>query len=169
MPNITLPGELRGLSLPGFNLVPPTEAGTEIKEDEGPVQQHRFGLTPEKAAAIPTHLRTSSTQVEPATPPKWLLDQEAAAELLKAEQAAKAVGTAKVEPGFQSRSEEKEARPNWMSKADLAVVKKGPKKERPTGEQHSDWSSSLTDVSSFIRAEAIRSRERETSRSKSDS
>ncbi|ORY31808.1 hypothetical protein BCR39DRAFT_80876 [Naematelia encephala] len=33
--------------------------------------EHRFGVTPDKKA-IPEHLRTSSTQVEPATPPKWL-------------------------------------------------------------------------------------------------
>lgn len=38
---------------------------------------HRFGVTPDKAAAIPSHLRTSSVQVEPATPPKWMTYAEA--------------------------------------------------------------------------------------------
>lgn len=38
---------------------------------------HRFGVTPDKATAIPSHLRTSSIQVEPATPPKWMTYAEA--------------------------------------------------------------------------------------------
>lgn len=38
---------------------------------------HRFGVTPDKATAIPSHLRTSSVQVEPATPPKWMTYEEA--------------------------------------------------------------------------------------------
>lgn len=38
---------------------------------------HRFGVTPDKATAIPSHLRTSSVQVEPATPPKWMTYAEA--------------------------------------------------------------------------------------------
>lgn len=38
---------------------------------------HRFGVTPDKATAIPSHLRTSSVQVEPATPPRWMTYAEA--------------------------------------------------------------------------------------------
>lgn len=38
---------------------------------------HRFGVTPDKATAIPSHLRTCSVQVEPATPPKWMTYAEA--------------------------------------------------------------------------------------------
>ncbi|WRT68102.1 uncharacterized protein IL334_005077 [Kwoniella shivajii] len=38
--------------------------------DNTEVVTHTFGVTPEKNS-IPAHLRTSSVQVEPATPPKW--------------------------------------------------------------------------------------------------
>ncbi|KAK8858890.1 hypothetical protein IAR55_003121 [Kwoniella newhampshirensis] len=47
-------------------------------EITGEAQEHRFGVTPDKAAVVPAHLRTSSTQVEPATPPKWMTYAEAA-------------------------------------------------------------------------------------------
>ncbi|WVQ96253.1 hypothetical protein IAU59_003357 [Kwoniella sp. CBS 9459] len=47
------------------------------REISGDAQEHRFGVTPDKASAIPMHLRTSSTQVEPSTPPKWMTMAEA--------------------------------------------------------------------------------------------
>ncbi|WVQ73507.1 hypothetical protein IAR50_003079 [Cryptococcus sp. DSM 104548] len=40
-------------------------------------QEHRFGVTPDKPSAIPAHLRTSSVQVEPSTPPQWMTYTEA--------------------------------------------------------------------------------------------
>lgn len=45
---------------------------TEENENEA---RRRFGVSPDKA--IPAHLRTSSTQVEPSTPPKWMTLAEA--------------------------------------------------------------------------------------------
>ncbi|WVQ84397.1 hypothetical protein IAT38_006549 [Cryptococcus sp. DSM 104549] len=46
-------------------------------EITGDAQEHRFGVTPDKPGVIPVHLRTSSTQVEPSTPPKWMTYAEA--------------------------------------------------------------------------------------------
>nr|XP_019013084.1 CAMK/CAMKL protein kinase [Kwoniella pini CBS 10737]OCF51865.1 CAMK/CAMKL protein kinase [Kwoniella pini CBS 10737] len=40
----------------------------QVAAEDQDIQKH-FGLTPDKA--IPVHLRTSSTQVEPSTPSKW--------------------------------------------------------------------------------------------------
>ncbi|ODN74147.1 hypothetical protein L202_07598 [Cryptococcus amylolentus CBS 6039] len=40
-------------------------------------QEHRSGVTPDKPNAIPAHLRTSSVQVEPSTPPQWMTYTEA--------------------------------------------------------------------------------------------
>ena len=42
-----------------------------------PAIEHRFGLTPDRANAVPEHLRTSSMQVEPATPSKCMSYEEA--------------------------------------------------------------------------------------------
>ncbi|KAK4689689.1 hypothetical protein P7C73_g420, partial [Tremellales sp. Uapishka_1] len=49
-----------------------------------PPPQHRFGVSPERA--IPPHLRTSSVQVEPATPPKWMTYAEAEERIREANQ-----------------------------------------------------------------------------------
>lgn len=49
--------------------------------------QHQFGLTPKGSNAVPAHLRTSSTQVEPATPPKWMTYAEAEEKVKQANQA----------------------------------------------------------------------------------
>ncbi|WVQ65424.1 uncharacterized protein L199_003600 [Kwoniella botswanensis] len=46
-----------------------TLTGAVPVSDEVHTTKKTFGLTPDKA--IPSHLRTSSTQVEPSTPPKW--------------------------------------------------------------------------------------------------
>jgi hypothetical protein len=67
--------------------------------------KRRFGLTPSKDA-LPAHLRTSSTQVEPATPPKWMTYAEAEATVAAAN--------------------------GWVEPA----PKKAAKKERPSGESH---------------------------------
>lgn len=79
--------------------------------------QHQFGLTPKGKDAVPAHLRTSSTQVEPATPPKWMTYAEAEERVKLANQA-------------------------WGDEG-APVFKK--KKDRPTGERNSDaWNSGLT-------------------------
>ena len=52
--------------------------------------QHQFGLTPkgpDGSSAIPAHLRTSSTQVEPSTPPKWMTFAEAEEKVKEANRA----------------------------------------------------------------------------------
>lgn len=126
--------------MPGLNLVPPTDtvAPSEAREDGTPRQEHRFGLTPEKTVAIPKHLRTSSTQVEPATPPKWLTEQEAEEKAQRAADPAKSAETGKVEiveKGGKVAEVEKVEKERPTSKSDLAVVRKGGKKERPTGER----------------------------------
>ncbi|WVF68723.1 hypothetical protein IAT40_003495 [Kwoniella sp. CBS 6097] len=56
---------------------PPLPILTLPSEITGDAQEHRFGVTPDKGSAIPMHLRTSSTQVEPSTPPKWMTMAEA--------------------------------------------------------------------------------------------
>jgi hypothetical protein len=76
----------------------------EVIGDNDNHHQHQFGLSPEKA--VPAHLRTSSTQVEPATPPKWMSYAEA---------------------------EEKVRMANkWIE--ENAGTRLAPKKERPSGE-----------------------------------
>ena len=62
----------------------------------------------EKLDAPPAHMRTSSTQVEPATPPKWISNEEA-------EETVKQANA-------------------WAGVEDKGVVKRPQKKERPTGE-----------------------------------
>lgn len=52
-----------------------TASALEKEEDVQVSNDKNFGVTPDKA--IPAHLRTSSTQVEPATPPKWMTYAEA--------------------------------------------------------------------------------------------
>lgn len=51
--------------------------------------EHQFGVTPARASALPEHLRTSSVQVEPATPPKWMTYAEAEAKVKEANEWAK--------------------------------------------------------------------------------
>ena len=50
----------------------PQEAQEEITRDS-----QLFGVNNDEVSAIPAHLRTSSTQAEPATPPKWMTYEEA--------------------------------------------------------------------------------------------
>jgi len=76
--------------------------------------QHQFGLTPNGKIAIPAHLRTSSTQVEPATPPRWMTYAEAEETVKKANEG----------PWRNSMSEE----------VGPVGFGKKVKKERPTGE-----------------------------------
>lgn len=46
------------------------------------IEQRAFGVSPDRA--IPPHMRTSSTQVEPSTPPKWMTLAEAEERIKKA-------------------------------------------------------------------------------------
>lgn len=77
--------------------------------------QHQFGLTPDTKShpAIPAHLRTSSTQVEPATPPRYMTFAQAEETVRAANQ------------GLGRVSEESGVQPQ--------VYGKKVKKERPTG------------------------------------
>jgi transposase-like protein len=79
--------------------------------------QHQFGLTPNTKShpAIPAHLRTSSTQVEPATPPRYMTFAEAEETVRAANQG---LGRVSEESGLQGQAQ---------------VYGKKAKKERPTG------------------------------------
>ncbi|RXK36260.1 CAMK/CAMKL protein kinase [Tremella mesenterica] len=71
------------LSLPQETTTEQVSGKNENHGKKGAVtfgQPHQFGVSPEKGA-IPAHLRTSSTQVEPATPPKYLTYAEAEAKV----------------------------------------------------------------------------------------
>jgi hypothetical protein len=85
--------------------------------DNGEVQEqkHRFGVTPQKGEVIPPHLRTSSVQVEPATPPKWMTYEEAE----EREDKDMKAGNVRTETG-ERRDE-------------VEIVRRGVKKERPAG------------------------------------
>ncbi|KAL7420476.1 hypothetical protein Q5752_004426 [Cryptotrichosporon argae] len=77
VPHMPIPADLEGLcdlpALPGL---------ASADGDATPVQK-TFGVSPDKA--LPAHLRTASTQVEPATPPKWMTYAEAEAHVRQAE------------------------------------------------------------------------------------
>jgi hypothetical protein len=143
MPDIAQLAVLNGVSLP---ILPPTampilseptptqavgestSSGETISPHDKPEKQ--FGVTPKRASVVPPHLRTSSVQVEPATPPKWMVEQaaeEAAAKSneLRVEVESKTSGVTEDDRRFSRDS---------MAKLGGVVVKKGPKKERPTGE-----------------------------------
>lgn len=154
LPSVGMPG---GLSLPKLSntkpsartferletdalFVPPlpSSGGAVASEaDTSTRNKRRFGLSPEKATTLPAHLRTSSVQVEPATPPKWMIEQEAAEEARQAkpkdvqvtfeeELSHLQVETAQVvEKVVEKRSS--------LGKMDQVIIRKGPKKDRPTG------------------------------------
>ena len=69
-----------------------------------------FGVTADQNP-MPAHLRTASTQVEPATPPKWMTEQEAQERVKKALESTELAGS-----------------------APMGAMKRGQKKERPTGQ-----------------------------------
>lgn len=78
--------------------------------------QHQFGLTPKGpngSSAIPAHLRTSSTQVEPSTPPKWMTFAEAEEKVKEANrawsnsQASDDGGVHEVGPHFKKNKKER--------------------------------------------------------------
>jgi hypothetical protein len=146
--------------VPDLYIIPPalsnlTNVTPPAEDDEGVTQEHRFGLTPNKAPAIPMHLRTSSTQVEPATPPKWMTEQDARERIKKAEEEEVAKDKA------QAANEQKRSS---VGKADLAVIKKGNKRDRPTGE----WiraASTFKLMSSLACAQAVWSGEGQDTRS----
>lgn len=85
--------------------------------------QHQFGLTPtsKSSSAVPAHLRTSSTQVEPATPPKWMTFAEAEERVKQANKA-----------WSNSQGSEEGVQPHGHGHGQEVQFKKN-KKERPTG------------------------------------
>lgn len=103
--------------------------------------QHQFGLTPsptsKSSSAVPAHLRTSSTQVEPSTPPKWMTFAEAEEKVREANRVwsnpsktgprgyGDERGSARSGGGLDEKQAERVS--------DQEVVFKKNKKERPTG------------------------------------
>ncbi len=155
-----------GVVVPDVNILPPAEdappsTSEAVEEDDearevGKVNPRRFGLTPTKSGAIPAHLRTSSIQVEPATPPKWMTDKEAeelARQTLEAEPVKEKEGAIEEKKPAQPEGRElKEKKSGSLGKMDLAVMRKGPKKDRPTGKFRSMESiSQLTPVSHVLK------------------
>ena len=94
--------------LPALNL--PTSIALPSSPDTAETPEHQIGVTPDKASTVPAHLRTCSTQVEPATPPKWMTEQDAKDRIKRANE-------------WMERNEQQQV-----------VGKKAVKKERPSGE-----------------------------------
>jgi hypothetical protein len=69
----------------------PAVSATDAETDEE--ARRRFGVSPDKA--LPVHLHTSSTQVEPSTPPKWMTYAEAEERIKQANAWAEAGGELK--------------------------------------------------------------------------
>lgn len=96
LPLLTIPTPADMAGIPGLPSMPSTITGTA--QDTNPPtprsatatnpaltseeRNRMFGVSPPKA--IPEHLRTSSVQVEPATPPKWMTYAEAEEKIRKA-------------------------------------------------------------------------------------
>lgn len=110
------------LSYPDFVKQPEQASKTTAEKPQLEVTEHvpdssaSRGLSPEKSASLPVHLRTCSTQVEPATPPKWMTYKQA-------EERDRAAGEQEYLDRPQSGS------------VDAVVVRNVPKKERPTGKR----------------------------------
>jgi hypothetical protein len=133
LPAVTLP---EGLTLPGLNVIAPQtgvshpETAQEVQGSSEKSPHRRFGLTPPKGSAVPAHLRTSSTQVEPATPPKWVTEQEAEERVRLANEAT--AQKPKQLPGVDGQ-DAKEKIYESMAKIESGATKKGVKKDRATG------------------------------------
>lgn len=147
--------------------IPPLPTLTS-EEEKNAKSQRRFGLSPEKSSAIPAHLRTSSVQVEPATPPKWMVEQEA-------EERARTVKEAQVT--FEDESmqqpqaavvEKVEEKRSSLGKMDQVFVRKGPKKDRPTGKSTLNLMFRKSD-SSVTRSQAFWHGERQSTRTRQHS
>ena len=134
---------LPSLSIPSDVLAKVTEARKDEQAQTSATgahtseQQHRFGVTPDRLSAVPAHLRTSSIQVEPATPPRWMTEQEAEERVQRANQEAVTEVT------------------NRPTSAEVAVVKKAAKKERPAGEQECRHCMKLGTDSSLTRVQDL--------------
>ena len=133
LPAVTLP---EGLTLPGLKVIAPqtglSSPGTaqEVQGSSEKSPHRRFGLTPPKGSAVPAHLRTSSTQVEPATPPKWMTEQQAEERIRLANEAA----AQRPKQGAEVDGHDaKEKNHGSTGRMDMAATKKGAKKDRPTG------------------------------------
>jgi hypothetical protein len=115
----------------------PSSAAASAEIDKLAKNQRRFGLSPEKASAIPAHLRTSSVQVEPATPPKWMVEQEAEekAREVKSKDTQVTFEEAHERPGAETAQVDEQVieKRTSTAKLDQVVIRKGAKKERPTG------------------------------------
>lgn len=138
MPDIADFAKLNGISLSGLPTSAYVRAGTTGGESTGSSQtitaddsqpEKRFGVTPKRASAVPVHLRTSSVQVEPATLPKWMVEEEAARQL-----AAKSKALPVEVENMTSGVIEDDRRLSRDSVTKSVVMRKGAKKERPTGE-----------------------------------
>ena len=94
------------MPLPFLNMQLPTSPGALAviqPAAEPPVSAEGV----EKLDALPAHLRTASTQVEPATPPKWMSYEEAEETVKHANQ--------------------------WAAVEERGGIKRAQKKERPAG------------------------------------
>ncbi|WWC88336.1 uncharacterized protein L201_003246 [Kwoniella dendrophila CBS 6074] len=89
--------------------------------NEGIEVNKKFGLTPDKA--IPSHLRTSSTQVEPSTPPKWATNDSSSSSMIN--------NTFKATVTTETKIKEAEEKVKMANKWLEEQGRKG-KKERPT-------------------------------------
>jgi len=138
MPDIAELANLNGISLSGLPTSAYPRAGamagesmgsgeTITADDDQPEKQ--FGVPPKRASAVPVHLRTSSVQVEPATPPKWMVEEEAARQL-----AAKSNALPGEVENKTGGVTEEDKRLSRDSVTKSVVMRKGTKKERPTGE-----------------------------------
>ena len=112
-------------------------AGEDLKTGNN---KRQFGLSPEKALAVPAHLRTSSIQVEPATPPKWMIEEEAE-DLAHRVTQPQARVSYNDEPAKRelAKGEEKDKVVEKRSSMEMmgqVFLRKGPKKDRPTGTSH---------------------------------
>ncbi|ORX37068.1 hypothetical protein BD324DRAFT_424119 [Kockovaella imperatae] len=134
------------ISLP-FLAMPMPTADSHLNPNAAPTtnnaQEHRFGITPDKPDPLPAHLRTCSTQVEPATPPKWMTYEEA-------EERAKTASGQNDQP---------------MVNIAAPGLKRGPKKERPSvshvlklfGTDRNDKASSGTNTPDLIASVPLKS------------
>ena len=139
LPSLALP---EGLTIPNVSVISPTSnesqsqvvTGEKEETEVDEAHQKRFGLTPPKTS-VPVHLRTSSTQVEPATPPKWMTEQQAEERARLAMQAEEEKVQQETKESAPLKNKQlREKKSGSFGEIDLAVVKKGPKKERPNGE-----------------------------------
>nr|XP_019003885.1 CAMK/CAMKL protein kinase [Kwoniella mangroviensis CBS 8507]OCF67346.1 CAMK/CAMKL protein kinase [Kwoniella mangroviensis CBS 8507] len=108
-----------------------TLSGSLTVSDEVQTAKKTFGLTPDKA--IPSHLRTSSTQVEPSTPPKWA-NNGGPMDIKEAEEKVKMANKWLEEQGRKGKKD----RPTVSHVLKLFGTEKGTEKERPVSGSRSN-------------------------------